>query len=435
MDLNSYFKIKEKGSSVRTEIMAGLTTFMTMAYILAVNPTILSATGMDASSVFAATAISSAISTLVMALYANLPIGLAPGMGINAFFAYSVCLGMGYSWQFGLTVVLIEGFIFIFLTVTNLRESILNCIPLPLKHAISAGIGLFIAFIGLQSSGIVVANPATLVSMGDIASPKAFVTVIGLAAIAIMLVRGVRGALLYGIFFATIVGVFNGVTQLGDLSFSSLISLPSVAPTFWQFDFSQIFTTDMLIILSTLLFVDLFDTVGTLVGVATKGNLLDENGKLPQAKQAFFADAIGSVVAAIFGTSAVTSYVESAGGVAAGGRTGLTALTIACLFTVSLLLAPIFLIIPAAATASTLIIVGLFMVTSLKEVDFDDYALGIPMFVTILGIPLTYSIANGIAWGIISYVVIYLLVGRIKEVHPLATILAVLFIAKYVFAL
>ncbi len=433
MDLNAYFKIKEKGSSVRTEIMAGVTTFMTMAYILAVNPAILSATGMDIGSVFAATAISSAIATIIMAFYANLPIGLAPGMGINAFFAYSVCLGMGYSWQFGLTVVLVEGFIFVFLTITNLRESILNCIPIALKKAISAGIGLFIAFIGLQASGIVVKHPATLVAMGDIASPQGFVAVIGLLAASIMLVRKIKGALLYSILFATFVGAFMGVTKIDEISFSSFFSLPNVAPTFWQFDFSQILSMDTVIILSTLLFVDLFDTVGTLIGVATKGNMLDEQGRLPQAKQAFFADAIGSIAAAVFGTSAVTSFVESASGVAAGGRTGLAALTIAILFLISLFLSPLFILIPSAATAPTLIIVGLFMISSLKDVDFDDYALSIPMFVTIIGIPLTYSIAHGIAWGIISYVFIFLLIGRIREVHPLAAILAIIFIIKFMF--
>ena len=357
MDLNAYFKIKEKGSSVRTEIMAGVTTFMTMAYILAVNPAILSATGMDIGSVFAATAISS--------------------------------------------------------------ESILNCIPIALKKAISAGIGLFIAFIGLQASGIVVKHPATLVAMGDIASPQGFVAVIGLLAASIMLVRKIKGALLYSILFATFVGAFMGVTKIDEISFSSFFSLPNVAPTFWQFDFSQILSMDTVIILSTLLFVDLFDTVGTLIGVATKGNMLDEQGRLPQAKQAFFADAIGSIAAAVFGTSAVTSFVESASGVAAGGRTCLAA--------------PLFILIPSAATAPTLIIVGLFMISSLKDVDFDDYALSIPMFVTIIGIPLTYSIAHGIAWGIISYVFIFLLIGRIREVHPLAAILAIIFIIKFMF--
>lgn len=432
MDLNSYFKLKEKGTTVRTEVLAGITTFMTMAYILAVNPSILSATGMDASSVFAATAISSAIATAIMALYANLPVGLAPGMGLNAFFAFSVCLGMGYSWQFALTAVFLEGIIFILLTITNLREAILNCIPLSLKKAISAGIGLFIAFIGLQGSGIVVDNPATLVSMGDITSPNAIVTLIGLFAVAVMLIFNIRGALLYGILIAAAAGIFLGVTKTENLSLASIFAVPSVAPTFWQFDFSQIFTTDMVFVLTTFLFVDLFDTVGTLVGVATKGNLLDKEGRLPEAKQAFMADAVGTCLGAILGTSTVTSFVESASGVAAGGRSGLTALVIAFFFLISLFLAPIFLLIPAAATAPALIIVGLFMISPIKEVDFDDFSVSVPVFVTIIGMPLTYSIAHGIAWGVISYVIINILTGKTKQIHPLTAILAVIFALKFI---
>lgn len=432
MDLNSYFKIEQKGSTVRTEILAGITTFMTMAYILAVNPSILSETGMDAGSVFAATAISSAIATVIMALYANLPVGLAPGMGLNAFFAFSVCLGMGYSWQFALTAVFLEGLIFIILTVTNLREAILNCIPLSLKKAISAGIGLFIAFIGLQGSGIVVDNPATLVSIGNLTSPSAIVTIIGIFAVAIMLILNIRGALLYGIIIATVAGIFLGVTKLDSLSSANIFAVPSLAPTFWQFDFSKIFTTDMIFVLTTFLFVDLFDTVGTLVGVATKGNLLDEEGRLPEARQAFMADAIGTCVGAIMGTSTVTSFVESASGVAAGGRTGLTALVVAFFFLISLFLAPIFLLIPAAATAPALIIVGLFMISPIKEVDFDDFAVSIPVFVTIIGMPLTYSIAHGIAWGVISYVVINVMAGKFSKIHPLTFILAIVFAAKLI---
>lgn len=432
MDLNSYFKLKEKGTTVRTEILAGITTFMTMAYILAVNPSILSATGMDASSVFAATAISSAIATAIMALYANLPVGLAPGMGLNAFFAFSVCLGMGYSWQFALTAVFLEGIIFILLTITNLREAILNCIPLSLKKAISAGIGLFIAFIGLQGSGIVVDNPATLVAMGDITSPNAIVTMIGLFAVAVMLIFNVRGALLYGILIATAAGIFLGVTKTENLSLASIFAVPSVAPTFWQFDFSQIFTSDMVFVLTTFLFVDLFDTVGTLVGVATKGNLLDKDGRLPEAKQAFMADAIGTCLGAVLGTSTVTSFVESASGVATGGRSGLTALVIAFFFLISLFLAPIFLLIPAAATAPALIVVGLFMISPIKEVDFDDFSVSVPVFVTIIGMPLTYSIAHGIAWGVISFVLINIFTGKIKDIHPLTFILAIIFALKFI---
>lgn len=432
MDIESYFKIKEKGSTVRTEILAGLTTFMTMAYILAVNPNILGETGMDVAAVFAATAISSAIATLIMAFHANLPVGLAPGMGLNAFFAFSVCIGMGYSWQFALTAVFLEGIIFIFLTITNLREAILNCIPLSLKKAISAGIGLFIAFIGLQNAGIIVDNPATLVSMGKLSSPSAIVTIIGLFSIALMLVFNVRGALLYGIFIGTVVGIFTGVTAIDSFSFSNLFTIPSLRPTFWAFDFSHIFTGDMIFILATFLFVDLFDTVGTLVGVATKGNLLDENGRLPEARQAFMADAIGTCLGAVLGTSTVTSFVESASGVAAGGRTGLTALVVAVFFFLSLFLAPIFLLIPPAATAPALIIVGLFMISPIKEVDFDNFSVSIPVFVTIIGMPLTYSIAHGIAFGVIAFVAINLFSGKFKEVHPLTFILAIIFATKLI---
>ena len=430
MDLNSYFKIKEKGSTIRTEVLAGLTTFMTMAYILAVNPNILGSTGMDVSAVFAATAISSAVATLIMAFYANLPVGLAPGMGLNAFFAFSVCLGMGYSWQFALTAVFLEGIIFIFLTITNLREAILNCIPLSLKKAISAGIGLFIAFIGLQSAGIIVDNPATLVALGKLSSPGAIVTIIGLFSISIMLVFNIRGALLYGIFIGTFAGIFTGITSLDSFSASNLFKIPSLSPTFWQFDFSHAFSGDMIFILATFLFVDLFDTVGTLVGVATKGNLLDEKGHLPEARQAFMSDAIGTCLGAILGTSTVTSFVESASGVAAGGRTGLTALVVAIFFFLSLFLAPIFLLIPAAATAPALIIVGLFMISPIKEVDFDNFTVSIPVFVTIIGMPLTYSIAHGIAFGVITYVAINLVIGKFKDIHPLTLILALIFIAK-----
>ncbi len=432
MDIESYFKIKEKGSTVRTEILAGLTTFMTMAYILAVNPNILGETGMDVAAVFAATAISSAIATLIMAFHANLPVGLAPGMGLNAFFAFSVCIGMGYSWQFALTAVFLEGIIFIFLTITNLREAILNCIPLSLKKAISAGIGLFIAFIGLQNAGIIIDNPATLVSMGKLSSPSAIVTIIGLFSIALMLVFNVRGALLYGIFIGTVVGIFTGVTAIDSFSFSNLFTIPSLRPTFWAFDFSHIFTGDMIFILATFLFVDLFDTVGTLVGVATKGNLLDENGRLPEARQAFMADAIGTCLGAVLGTSTVTSFVESASGVAAGGRTGLTALVVAVFFFLSLFLAPIFLLIPPAATAPALIIVGLFMISPIKEVDFDNFSVSIPVFVTIIGMPLTYSIAHGIAFGVIAFVAINLFSGKFKEVHPLTFILAIIFATKLI---
>lgn len=430
--LENFFHLKEKGTDVRTEIMAGVTTFMTMAYILAVNPSILSACGMDASSVFAATAISSAIATLVMALVANLPVALAPGMGLNAFFAFGVVLGMGYTWQFALTAVFLEGLIFIVLTLTNMREAILNSIPHSLKQAISGGIGLFIAFIGLQGSGIIVNDNAILVTLGSLTAPGAIVTMLGLVFVGIMLCYRVQGALLYGLLAATVVGIPLGVTNLSHFNSAQLFTIPSMAPTFWQFDFSNIFSFDMLIVLLTFLFVDMFDTVGTLIGVATKGNLLDKDGKLPEAKPAFMADAIGTSFGAMLGTSTVTSYVESTAGVVAGGRTGLTALTTAVFFLVALFLAPVFLLVPAQATAPVLIIVGLFMLSSIKNVDFDDYRNSIPVFLTIIMMPLSYSIANGIACGIVSYVVLSVFAGKAKDVSVLTYILAVLFAARYV---
>lgn len=429
--LEKIFKLNAHQTNVRTEIMAGITTFMTMAYILAVNPAILSACGMDASSVFAATAISAFVATLVMALFANLPIALAPGMGLNAFFAFSVVIGMGHTWQFALTAVFLEGLIFIVLTLTNLREAILNCIPQAMKKAISGGIGLFIAFIGLQASGIIVKNDATLVSMGNIVAAGPLLTILGVLLIGILLYYRTKGALLVGILCATLIGIPLGVTNLSTFSSEHLFSIPSMAPTFWQFEWHNIFTMDMLIVVFTFLFVDLFDTVGTLIGVATKGNLLDENGKLPQAKQAFMADAIGTTVGAILGTSTVTSFVESASGVVEGGRTGLTAMTAAILFGCSLFLAPLFLLIPAQATAPALIIVGLFMLSPIADVDFDDYVNSIPMFLTLIMMPLTYSIAHGIVWGIISYVVLATFAGRSKEVSPLTYFLAALFICKF----
>ena len=428
--LEKIFGLSERHTTVRTEVTAGATTFMTMAYILAVNPIILSACGMDASSVFAATAISAVVATCIMAIFANLPVALAPGMGLNAFFAYTVVIGMGHSWQFALTAVFLEGILFILLTLTNLREAILNCIPPAMKKAISAGIGLFIAFIGLQGSGIVVNNDATLVSMGSMTSPSVLVTVVGLILIGILLAYKVRGALLFGILAATLIGVPLGVTNLANFNSAALFSVPSLAPTFWQFEWHNIFTMDMLIILFTFLFVDLFDTVGTLIGVATKGNLLDKDGKLPKAKHAFMADAIGTTFGAVLGTSTVTSYVESASGVAEGGRTGLTSLTTAALFVCALFLAPVFLLIPAQATAPALIIVGLFMLTPLLGIDFSDYTSAIPAFLTLIMMPLTYSIAHGIVAGVISYVLLALCTGRRKEISPLLYVLAVLFVLK-----
>lgn len=427
--LNRFFKLKENQTSVKTEILAGLTTFMTMAYILAVNPDILSATGMDKNALFTATALSALVATLVMALVARLPFALAPGMGLNAFFAFTVVLGMGYSWQFALTAVFIEGIIFLILTAFNIRELIVNAIPLSLKHAVSAGIGLFIAFIGLQNAGVVVNNDATLVGLGDMGSPAVLVAIGGIVLTAVLLALRVKGALLIGIFAATIAGLPFGVTQMPE---GNLVDAPpSLAPIFFQFDFSQVFTIDMLIVLFTFLFVDMFDTVGTLVGVSDKAGMLTKDGKVPRAKQALFADSIGTTFGAIFGTSTVTTYVESASGVAEGGKTGLTSLTTAGLFLVALFFAPLFTMVPPAATAAALVLVGFFMMSPILKINFDDFTEAIPAFVTIIMMPLTYSIAEGIVFGMLSYVFLKLLTGKVKDISVVMIVLAALFILKF----
>ncbi|MCP4395746.1 MAG: NCS2 family permease [bacterium] len=431
--LEKLFKLSEHKTDVKTEVVAGVTTFMTMAYILIVNPLILKDAGMDFGAVFTATALSSVIAILVMALYANLPFALAPGMGLNAFFAYSVVLGMGYSWQFALTAVLLEGIIFIILTFFNVREAIIDAIPIQLKHAVSVGIGLFIAFIGLANAKLVVDNPATLVSRGAMSERGVWILLIGLLVMGVLLVKKVKGALLIGIIVSTIVGIPLGVTQLPEgLKFIS--TPPSLAPTLFQFDFSNVFSIDMLIVLGTFLFVDLFDTVGTLVGVASKADLLDEDGRLPKAKQALFADAVGTTIGAMLGTSTVTTYVESAAGVAEGGRTGLTSLSAGAMFAISLFLSPLFLMVPSSATAPALVLVGLFMMSPILKIDLEDYTIALPAFLTIIMMPLTYSIAEGIAFGLTSFVFLKLLSGKAKDVSPLLYVLAVLFIIKFAFA-
>ncbi len=427
--LEKFFSLSKNQTNVKTEVIAGITTFMTMAYILAVNPDILGGTGMDKYAIFSATAISAIVGTLVMALWAKLPFALAPGMGLNAFFAFSVCLGMGYSWQFALTAVFLEGIIFILLTAFNVRELIVNSIPANMKHSISAGIGLFIAFIGMQNAGIIVNNDAVLVDLGNMSSPTVLVAFLGVAIMGILLALRVKGALLIGIFVSTLIGIPLGVTKLPD---SNLVSLPpSVAPIAFQFDFSEVFSIKMLIVLFTFLFVDMFDTVGTLVGVASKADMIDKNGKLPRVKQALFADAVGTTVGAMLGTSTVTTYVESAAGVAEGGRTGLTSLTVAGMFFIALFFAPIFLMVPAAATAPALIIVGSFMMTPILKVDFTDYTESIPVFFTIIMMPLTYSIAEGIVFGMLSYVVLKVFSGKFKDVSIVSYLLAALFILKF----
>ncbi len=431
-NLSTFFQIKERGSSVKTEFIAGLTTFMSMSYILAVAPNLLSIAGMDQVSVFAATAISAAITTAVMAFLANLPVALAPGMGILAFFTFSVVLGDKVPWESALAAVFIAGVIFLALSLTNFRQAIFNCIPLELKYAISGGIGLFIAFIGLQASGIIVDNPATLVGMGDLTAPGAMLTLIGLALVSVLYVYNVTGALLIGIIIATLIGIPLGVTDTSKLVEASFFTLPSFDKTFMQFDFSNIMNIDMLLIIFTFFLINLFDTLGTLVGVAAKGNLLDKKGQLPQAKNAFLTDAFGTVLGAILGVSTVTSYIESTSGIAAGGRTGLTALVTAALFALALFLAPLFLLIPAQATAPALIIVGLFMLSSVVKIDFLNFTVGIPAFLTIIGMPLTYSVAYSIGWGIISYVFLMLCQGRAKELHPIIYVVCAMFIWRFV---
>ncbi|MFA5577058.1 MAG: NCS2 family permease [Tissierellaceae bacterium] len=425
------FKLKEHGTDVKTEVLAGLTTFMTMAYILIVNPLILSDSGMDFGGVFTATAISSLIATLIMAFMANYPFALAPGMGLNAFFTYSVVFGMGYSWQYALTAVFIEGIIFIILSFFQVREAIFNSIPMNLKKAVSVGIGLFIALIGFSNAGVVVNDAGTVIGLGDLSSPEALLAIIGLVITGFLLAKKVKGALFFGIVITTIVGLPLGVTTLPEAGFISMP--PSLAPVAFKFEWSNIFTLDMLVIVFTFLFVDIFDTIGTLIGVSSKAGMLDENGQLPKVKQALLADAVGTTVGACLGTSTVTTFVESAAGVAEGGRTGLTSFTTAILFALALIFSPFFLMIPGAATAPALILVGLFMMSPIKEIDLDDYTEAIPAFLTIVMMPFGYSIAEGIVFGMVSYVILKVLAGRPKEVSAIMYVLAVLFVLKEVF--
>ena len=427
--LANFFRLKENNTSVKTEILAGVTTFMTMAYILAVNPDILSATGMDKDALFTATALSAFAATVVMAFIGRLPFALAPGMGLNAFFAFTVVQGMGYSWQFALTAVFLEGLLFILLTIFNIRELIVNAIPLSMKHAVSAGVGMFIAFIGLQNAGIIVRNDATLVGLGNMSSPGVLIALGGIVLTSVLLSLRVKGALLTGIFAATVVGLLFGVTHMPE---GNLVDLPpSLSPIFMKFEFSQIFTFDMLIVLFTFLFVDMFDTVGTLVGVSSKAGMLDKEGKLPRVKQALFADSIGTTLGAVLGTSTVTTYVESASGVAEGGKTGLTALSTAALFLIALFFAPLFTMVPAVATAPALVLVGYFMMSPILNIHFSDYSESIPAFITIIMMPLTYSIAEGIVFGMLSYVFLKVLTGKFKDISLVMIVLAILFMLKF----
>ena len=428
--LKKLFGFDPAKTTIRTEILAGVTTFLTMSYILAVNPGMFSLLdGMSAGAVFTSTALAAIVGCLVMAFWAKLPFGLAPGMGLNAFFVYTVCMGMGYSWQFALTAVLIEGLIFIVLTLTNLREAIVNAIPTSLKNAIGAGIGLFIAFIGLQNAGVIANNDATLVSLGDITSGSALLALIGLVITGVMVVKNVRGALLIGILLTTLIGIPMGITN-----FSGVVSAPhSISDIFCKFEWENVWSLDMLVVVFTFLFIDMFDTIGTLVGVCTKANMITPDGKIPRVKEAFMADAVATTVGACLGTSTTTTYVESASGVAQGGRTGLTAFVVACCFAVALFFSPLFLSIPSAATAAVLIIVGLFMLEPVKNIPLTDYAEAIPAFICIVMMPLAYSISDGILLGMISYVVLNVLCGNFKRITPTMYVLAILFVLKYIF--
>ena len=427
-------------NNAKTEIFAGITTFLTMAYILAVNPNIFSALpGMPSGSVFTATALAAIVGTLVMALYAKKPFALAPGMGLNAFFVYTVCLGMGYSWQFALTAVLLEGLIFIVLTVTKVRSWLLNAIPGTLKKAIGAGIGLFIAFIGMQNAGIIVNNDSTLVGLGKITEGTALLGMLGLFITSGLVMAKIRGGMLLGILITAVLGLFIKDSATGEAitRFNGFVSLPdSVAPIFCKFEWHNVLSLDMLVIVFTFLFVDMFDTMGTLIGVHQGAGLIPDDGprdNVPDVEKMFLADSIATVAGACLGTSTTTTYVESAAGVGEGGRTGLTAFSTAVCFALALFLSPLFLSIPSAATAPALIIVGVMMMPSIKRIHWDNYCKAIPAFLTIIMMPLCYSISDGILIGVISYVFTHAVAGKFKEVNPTMWVLAILFICKYLF--
>lgn len=450
--LEKLFKLKENNTTVKTEVMGGITTFMTMAYILAVNPTMLSAAGMDKTAVLIATALASFVGTIMMALLANYPFALAPGMGLNAYFAFTVCGAMGYSWQVALAAVFAEGIIFIILSLTNVREAIFNAIPLNLKKGVSAGIGLFIAFIGLQGAHLVVANSSTLVSYVDFAGEFhtkgicAILALVGLFITAILYIKNVKGSILIGILATWVLGMICQAAGIYAVDIENgfyslypawgMTDLSAISLTFGQVfkaDFTGVSIINFIVVLFAFLFVDMFDTLGTLIGVATKADMLDKNGKLPRIKQALLADAVATSAGAVFGTSTTTTFVESSSGVAAGARTGLASVVTGLLFLVSILLSPIFCAIPGFATAPALIFVGFLMMTSVTGIDFDDLTEAIPAYLCLLSMPLMYSISEGIAIGVISYVIINLVCGKSKKITPLMYVLAVLFVCKYIF--
>lgn len=458
--LEKFFKLSDNGTDVKTEVMAGITTFMTMAYILAVNPSIMAAAGMDQGAVFTATALASLIGTLLMAFLANYPFALAPGMGLNAYFAYTVVLGMGYSWQVALTAVFAEGIIFIILSLTNVREAIFNAIPMNLKAAVSVGIGLFIAFIGLQNAKIVIGG-STLLQLFSVENYNlvngveasfqdvgitVLLAVIGIIITGILVVKDIKGNILWGILITWVLGI---ICQLAGLyvpnpelgfygllpDFSAGLSIPSLVPVFGKLDFGVVFSLNFIVVIFAFLFVDMFDTIGTLIGVSSKANMLDEEGKLPRIKGALLADSVATTAGALIGASTTTTFVESASGVSEGGRTGLTAVTTAVLFGLALFLSPIFLAIPSFATAPALVVVGFYMLTNVVNIDFADMAEAIPCYICIIAMPFFYSISEGISMGVISYVALNLITGKGKEkkISVLMYVLAVLFILKYIF--
>ncbi|HPE65142.1 MAG TPA: NCS2 family permease [Synergistales bacterium] len=428
--LENRFHLKEAGTDVKTEVLAGITTFMTMAYIIFVNPGILQNAGMPFGALMTATCLASALATFLMAFMANYPIALAPGMGLNAFFAFSVVLGMGISWQVALAAIFVEGILFILLTLTKIRESVVNGIPKSLKIGISTGIGLFIAFIGLQSAGVIVKNDAVLVGLGNLKSVEVLLACLGFFIMGALEARKVKGSILWGILIITGIAVFLGVAKAPE----ALVSTPpSVMPIFMKMDFSGLMNPNFWIVMFSFFFVDFFDTVGTLVGVTNRAGMLDAEGRLPRAREALMADAIGTTAGAVLGTSTVTSYVESASGVEQGGRTGLTALVTGVLFLLALFFSPIVSIVPACATAPALVLVGVFMMASLKDLDFSDWTDFVPASVAIFVMPFSYSIAHGIEFGIISFVVLKVLGGKAKDVSPIMLVLAALFVAKEIF--
>ena len=458
--LEKMFKLRQNGTDVKTEVLAGITTFMTMAYILAVNPSIMAEAGMDQGAVFTATALAALVGTLLMALFANYPFALAPGMGLNAYFAYTVVLGMGYSWETALTAVFVEGIVFIVLSLTNVREAIFNAIPQNLKAAVSVGIGLFIAFIGLQNAKIVIGGSTLLqlfsveeynnvngveASFNDVGI-TVLLAIIGILVTGYLVIKQIKGNILWGILITWILGIicqFAGLyvpnPELGFYGllpdFSNGLSVPSIAPVFGNLDFSGIFSLNFIVVIFAFLFVDMFDTIGTLIGVSSKANMLDKDGKLPNIKGALLADAVATTVGAVMGTSTTTTFVESASGVSEGGRTGLTAVTTAILFGLSLFLSPIFLAIPSFATAPALVVVGFYMLTNVTNIDFEDVSEALPCYICIGAMPFFYSISEGISMGVISYVVLNLLTGKAKEkkISLLMYVLAVLFVLKYIF--